>query len=332
MNIIVDAMGGDNAPHEIVKGSIQALNDFSDITLTFTGDETKIKEELAKYTFDSAKVSIVHTTQLIEMCDTAIKAIKEKSDSSMMVGLNLLAQDKNAIFISAGSTGALVSGATLIVKRIDGIKRPALAPIIPAKTGEVLLIDCGANVDCKPIYLYQFAIMGSIYMHKVYGKENPKIGLINNGLEESKGNELTKEAYKLLKNAPINFVGNAEGRELLSGAFDVIVCDGFTGNILLKFLEGSAKTILSMLKVFILESLSSKIGSVFMKGAFLKLKKKMDYKEHGGALLLGLNGGVVKAHGSSDSLAIYNSVANARKFLIGNVVEEIKKDVAEVTK
>ncbi|MEG1392827.1 MAG: phosphate acyltransferase PlsX [Christensenellaceae bacterium] len=330
MNIIMDAMGGDHAPREIVTGAVEAINKFSDIQITLTGDKKAIEEVLADMDYDKSRLSMIHTTQIIEMEDSPVKAIKEKTDSSMVVALRELSCGNAQMMISAGSTGALVAGATLIVKRIKGIKRPALAPVLPTKTGEVLLIDCGANVDCKPQYLNQFGIMGSIYMQKVFGINTPKVGLINNGAEEEKGNELTKEAYQLLKEAPINFVGNAEGRDLLSGQFDVLVCDGFTGNIVLKFVEGCAKTILGMLKGYVLESTKAKIGSLFMKGAFSKLKKKMDYKEYGGALLLGLTGGVMKAHGSSDAKAIFNSIENARKFIAGDVVEMIAREVSKI--
>ncbi|MEG2957085.1 MAG: phosphate acyltransferase PlsX [Christensenellaceae bacterium] len=330
MNIIMDAMGGDHAPREIVMGAVEAVNKFSDIQITLTGDKKAIEEVLADMDYDKGRLSMIHTTQIIEMEDSPVKAIKEKTDSSMVVALRELSCGNAQMMISAGSTGALVAGATLIVKRIKGIKRPALAPVLPTKTGEVLLIDCGANVDCKPQYLNQFGIMGSIYMQKVFGINTPKVGLINNGAEEEKGNELTKEAYQLLKEAPINFVGNAEGRDLLSGQFDVLVCDGFTGNIVLKFVEGCAKTILGMLKGYVLESTKAKIGSLFMKGAFSKLKKKMDYKEYGGALLLGLTGGVMKAHGSSDAKAIFNSIENARKFIAGDVVEMIAREVSKI--
>ncbi|MEF9863486.1 MAG: phosphate acyltransferase PlsX [Christensenellaceae bacterium] len=330
MNIIMDAMGGDHAPREIVTGAVEAINKFSDIQITLTGDKKAIEEVLADMDYDKSRLSMIHTTQIIEMEDSPVKAIKEKADSSMVVALRELSCGNAQMMISAGSTGALVAGATLIVKRIKGIKRPALAPVLPTKTGEVLLIDCGANVDCKPQYLNQFGIMGSIYMQKVFGINTPKVGLINNGAEEEKGNELTKEAYQLLKEAPINFVGNAEGRDLLSGQFDVLVCDGFTGNIVLKFVEGCAKTILGMLKGYVLESTKAKIGSLFMKGAFSKLKKKMDYKEYGGALLLGLTGGVMKAHGSSDAKAIFNSIENARKFIAGDVVEMIAREVSKI--
>lgn len=328
MNIIIDAMGGDHAPSSVVQGSLLALAEFDDISITLTGDKQAIEQVLAGNQYPQERLTIVHTTQIIEMDDSPVKAIKEKKDSSMVVAMKLLGETPDAMLISAGSTGALVAGATLIVKRLEGIKRPALAPVLPSMTGQVLLIDCGANVDCKPQYLNQFGIMGSIYMNKVFGISAPKVGLINNGGEAEKGNELTKAAYQLLQDAPINFVGNAEGRDLLSGNFDVLVCDGFTGNIVLKFLEGSAKTILGMLKGYIMESGKAKFGYIFMKNAFGNLKKKMDYKEYGGSLLLGLRGGVMKAHGSSDEKAMYSSIRAARKFLQGNVVQEIKEEIS----
>jgi len=327
MKIIIDAMGGDNAPDAIVKGCVTAMNEFDDISVVMTGDREAIGRALSGLSFDEGRLEIIHTTQVIDMADSPVKALKEKTDSSLVVALNMLAKMPDAMLISAGSTGALVAGATLIVKRVVGIKRPALAPVLPTRTGEVLLIDCGANVDCKPQYLAQFGLMGSIYMNKVMGVDNPRVGLINNGSEAEKGNELTKEAYKQLAQSPVNFVGNAEGRDLLSGDYDVLVCDGFTGNIVLKFLEGCAGTILGMLKGFIMESLASNIGAAFMKGSFRKLKKKMDYKEYGGALLLGINGGVMKAHGSSDEMAIYKSLAAARKFLQGDVVNVIREEI-----
>lgn len=327
MDIIIDAMGGDDAPKAEVLGALRALREFEDVNFIFTGDKNAVENVLSAHTYDKNRIKIIHTTQVIEMNDPPVKSIKEKTNSSMVVALNELSKYPGGMMISAGCTGALVAGATLIVKRIPGIKRPALAPVLPSKTGKVLLIDGGANVDCKPKYLEQFAVMGSIYMNKVYGIDSPKVGLVNNGEEEEKGSELTKEAFQLIKNAPVNFAGNAEGRELLSGDFDVIVCDGFTGNIILKFLEGCASTILGMLKMYIKESFASKIGAVFMKGAFGKLKKKMDYKETGGALLLGLRGGVVKAHGSSDEVAVFNAIKNARSFILGNVVDEIKKSL-----
>lgn len=330
MRIIIDAMGGDHAPQEIVAGVLAAMEKFEDTSFLLTGDEDKIRALLGGQKYDSARMEIVPTTQVIEMDDSPVKALKEKKDSSMVVALNLLAEKKGEMLISAGCTGALVAGSTLIVKRLPGIKRPALAPVLPTQTGEVLLIDGGANADCKPQYLQQFGVMGSIYMQKVFGLAAPRVALVNNGAEEEKGSELTKKAYQLLKRAPIHFVGNAEGRELLSGDFDVLVCDGFTGNIVLKFLEGCAKTILGMLKVYVKESGSAKFGYLFMKGAFSRLKQKMDYKEHGGALLLGLNGGVMKAHGSSDRQAIFHAIAAARKFIAGDVVGAIGQEISKL--
>ncbi|MEG0256933.1 MAG: phosphate acyltransferase PlsX [Christensenella sp.] len=330
MKIIIDAMGGDHAPEEIIDGVLAALNEWADTAFLLTGDKDKIEALLEKQQYDKARVEIIHTTQVIEMDDSPVKALKEKKDSSMVVALNALAEGKGEMMISAGCTGALVAGGTLIVKRLPGIKRPALAPVLPSQAGEVLLVDAGANADCKPQYLQQFGVMGSIYMQKVFGIKKPNVALINNGAEEEKGSELTKKAHMLLKAAPINFVGNAEGRDLLNGDYDVLVCDGFTGNIVLKFLEGCAKTILGMLKGYIKESTSAKVGSLFMKGAFSKLKKKMDYKEYGGALLLGLNGGVMKAHGSSDKVAIFHAISAARKFIAGNVVEVIKQEIAKI--
>lgn len=331
MKIIIDAMGGDHAPEEIVAGVAMALREFPDTSFVLTGDRERIETLLEKQEgYDKGRVEVIHTTQVIEMDDAPVKALKEKKDSSMVAALTALSEGKGQMMISAGCTGALVAGATLIVKRMEGIKRPALAPVLPSQTGEVLLIDGGANADCKPQYLQQFGVMGSIYMQKVFGLEEPNVALINNGAEEEKGSELTKKAYQLLKEAPIHFVGNAEGRDLLSGDYDVLVCDGFTGNIVLKFLEGCAKTILGMLKGYIKESGSAKVGALFMKGAFSKLKKKMDYKEYGGALLLGLNGGVMKAHGSSDETAVFHAISAARKFIEGDVVQVIRQEIAKL--
>lgn len=328
MRIILDAMGGDNAPQAIVEGGLKALEDFDDIEITLCGNKADIEPLIADSGKLRGRMEIENAPDIIDMCDAPVKAIKEKPDSSMVCALRLLSQNNDAMLISAGNTGALVAGATLIVKRIKGIKRPALAPILPTKKGPVLLVDGGANVDCKPAYLLQFALMGSIYMRRVFDLAEPRIGLVNNGSEPGKGDALTKAAYELLSQSSLNFSGNAEGRELLSGEYDVIVCDGFLGNILLKFLEGCAGTLLSMLKSYIIASSSAKFGYVFMKNAFRKFRKKMDYKEYGGALLLGVNGGVMKAHGSSDSVAIYHAIAASRKFLSAGVVNGIKDEIS----
>jgi len=332
MEIIIDAMGGDHAPYEIVKGALLGLETFPDIRIKLTGDPKMIEEITSGIPHDAARLSVVPTTQVIEMDDSPVKVLKEKPDSSMVVAFHELSKTPGGIMMSAGLTGALVAGGTLLVGRIRGVKRPALTPVLPAKTGKVLLIDGGANADCKPMYLNQFGIMGSIYMNKVLGIENPRVALVNNGSEPEKGSELTKEAYKLLEKAPINFVGNVEGRDLLSGDYDVLVCDGFTGNIILKNVEGSAKLILGMMKEYIKESGAAKLGAVLMKGVFSKLKKKMDYKEVGGSLLLGLKGGVMKMHGSSDAHAVLSAVKIARDFILGDVVNVIEQEIQAVPK
>ncbi|MEZ4357133.1 MAG: phosphate acyltransferase PlsX [Eubacteriales bacterium] len=331
MNIILDAFGGDNAPKAIVEGAVQAVNAYSDIKVILTGKEELIKEELALYNYDRSKIQVVNATQVIDMAESPVEAIKRKNDSSLVVGFNLLKEGKGQAFITAGSTGATVAGATLIVRRIKGVKRPALAPVMPTTKGTgVLLIDCGANVDCKPSYLAQFAQMGSIYMSKAQGVLNPRVGLLNNGAEEEKGNMLTKEAYAILKGMPLNFVGNVEARNVNSGDYDVVACDGFAGNIALKMMEGAAQTITSMLKEELYKNFKSKIGALLAKGAFRRLKKRMDYTEYGGALLLGVNGCVIKAHGSSNARAIKSAVNQAREFIIGDLVNIIKEEITKV--
>ena len=243
----------------------------------------------------------------------------------------MLRDGEGEAFITAGSTGATIAGATLIVKRLPGVKRPALAPLLPTKAGtKALLIDCGANAECRPSYLAQFALMGSIYMEKVEGVKSPRVGLVNNGAEAEKGNELTKAAYKKIEAMPVNFVGNAEGRDLVSGDYDVLVCDGFTGNVILKFMEGLGSALFSMLKQELGASLRTKIGAAFAMPAFKRFKKQMDYTEYGGALLLGVRGGVVKAHGSSNAKAIRSTLRQAAGFIGGDVVGVIKQEISKV--
>ena len=330
MKILIDAMGGDNAPKCVIEGALQAISQEDDFNIILVGKQEVLSEMLSKYSYDSERIEILPASEVVEMCDTPTDAIRKKTDSSMVVGLNALVEGKGDIFISAGNTGALVAGSTLLVKRMPGIKRPPIATQLPTRTGSVLLLDAGANADCKPAYLEQFALMGSIYMNKVVGVENPRVGLVNNGAEEEKGSLLTKEAYQHLKALPINFVGNAEGRELIGGDFDVIVTDGFTGNIILKFLEGTASLIISELKKAIMGSAKSKFGGLFIKDSLRAFKKKFDYTEYGGALLLGLKKGVIKAHGSSDAKAISSAVLVARKFVFSQVVEEIQTEIAKL--
>ncbi len=326
-------MGGDHAPAAIVEGCVTALKTFSDIEIILTGKQEIIEAELVRLNADQKRITIVNAREVIEMAEKPVAAIKQKKDSSMVRGFELLRDKECDAFITAGSTGAMLAGATLIVRRIKGVARPALAPVLPTRDGACLLIDCGANADCKPSYLAQFGVMGSIYMKAVLGVENPRVGLINNGEEEEKGSMLTKAAYPLLaEEKSINFTGNVEGREILSGDFDVVVADGFVGNIVLKFLEGVAATITGMLKDELMADVTSKIGAAISKPAFKRFKKRMDYTEHGGALLLGINGGVIKAHGSSNAKAIASAVRQARQFIVSGVVERIKNDIAKENK
>lgn len=326
--IVLDAMGGDNAPRAIIEGALDALRAQADIQLTLVGKQEMIEEHIAAADVRE-RISVVDAREEIEMAEPPVKAVRTKKDSSMVVGLNLIAAGEGDVFVTAGSTGATIAGATTILRRVKGVLRPALAPVLPSAEKPYLLIDCGANVDCKPAFLKQFGVMGSIYMEHVMGVPNPKVGLINNGAEEEKGCALTKEAYGLLQDAGINFTGNIEGRDIMLGACDVVVCDGFVGNVLMKFLEGCGTALMQMLKQELFASTRTKLGAALAKPAFRNFKKQMDYTEYGGALLLGVNGGVVKAHGSSNAKAMKNAILQARTFAAGQVVERIKQKLAE---
>ena len=326
MRIIIDAMGGDKAPEEIVKGCVLALKEY-DTEITLVGDKTKIEKLLANESYDKKRINIVHSTEIITYDESPTLAIRRKKDSSMVVGMRMVRDGQGDAFISAGSTGALLAGGLFIIGRIDGIDRPGLAPILPGKNGPFMLIDVGANAECKVQNILQFATMGEIYIEKILNKNNPKIALANIGVEEEKGTEFTKECYKLLKSKKSNFVGNIEGREILDGNVDVIVCDGFTGNIILKTFEGSVATIFGILKEEIMSSLRTKIGGLLLKPVFSKFKKKFDYTEYGGAILLGLKSPVIKAHGSSNANAIKNAIKQAVLSVQGNIVEIIKNEI-----
>lgn len=327
MRIAVDAMGGDRGLEVTIKGSIDATDELG-VNIILVGKSDLIEEELSKYNYDSSKVEIVDAKDIITNDDEPAMAIRKKKESSMVIGLNLLKEKYVDAFISAGNTGALLSGGTLIVKRIKGIERPALATVYPTKKGVSLLLDVGANADCKPRYLQQFAIMGSIYSKEVLNKSNPKVGLVNIGTERSKGNELTKETYDLLeKTENINFYGNIEGRDLPEGEIDVLVCDGFVGNIILKLTEGLGLSIFSMLKEVFMKSFKSKLAALLLKPGLKKFKKKLDYTEYGGAPLLGVKGAVIKAHGSSDEVAIKNAIKQAKLFLENEVLEKIEEKI-----
>lgn len=325
MKIAVDAFGGDNAPEEIIKGAVMAVNKFGcDVVLT--GDEKTIKAILLKEEYPKEKITIKHASEVVENNESATLSIRRKKDSSMVVALNLVKDKEADAVVSAGNTGAYLTGAFTVLGRIKGIKRPALAPCMPNKNGMSVIIDSGANVDCKPEYLVQFAHMGSIYSENVLGVKSPKVGLVNIGIEEKKGNSLVKEAYSLLKNeSNINFIGNVEAREVPSGSADVLVCDGFSGNIVIKLIEGVAITLFDMLKGVFYKNIITKIAALILKPGLKTVKKSMDASEYGGAPLLGVNGPVIKAHGNSDAKSIQNAIKSAMLFAETNVNEKIRE-------
>lgn len=329
MKIIVDGMGGDNSPIEIVKGSVDAVIEYG-IDIIIVGDQIRITEELSKYNYPKEKIEIMNSSQIINNEDDPALAIRRKKDSSMVVGLRALDNGVGDGFLSAGSTGALLAGGLFIIKRIEGIDRAALASLYPHINGLSLLVDAGANVDCKPEYLKQFGVMGSIYMEHVMDINKPKVGLVNIGTEEGKGNTLTKEAYELLKNSPINFIGNVEARQLPTGDADVILCDGFVGNVILKLTEGMAISIFAYLKEIFLRNIGTKLGALLLKPGLKELKGKMDYREYGGAPLLGTRKPIVKAHGSSDALAIKNAIRQLINFIDKDVINIITKNINNI--
>lgn len=327
MKIAVDGMGGDNAPKSNVEGCVNAIKEYG-VDIIITGDKEILEKEFSKYDFDKSKLEIIHTTEVVTNEDKPVEAIRSKKDSSMVVALKLVKEKKADAVISAGNTGALLTGGLLVVGRIKGIDRPCLCPAIPnVKMGMTLIADGGANADCKPINLVQFAGMSNIYAKKVLGLTSPKISIANIGSEEGKGNDITKKSYEEIKKLDLNFIGNIEARDLINGVTDIIVCDGFTGNILLKSAEGVAMSVMKLIKETLLSSTKGKIGAMFIKNDMQKLKSMMDYSEYGGAPLLGVNGGVIKAHGSSDSVAIKNAINQGIKFAKGNVLEDIKSFV-----
>lgn len=332
MKIVVDIFGGDNSPQALVKGCVDAMKDVQDLCIVMVGDESKINEELKQYAYDTARVEIYDAKDVITNDDVPTTAIKTKKESSLVKALELLkSRDDIAGMVSAGSTGAVLTGGIFKVGRLKSVARPALAPILPTKPGgSVCLIDCGANVDCRPEFLTQFALMGSCYMKAVYGIENPRVGLVSVGVEDKKGNELTKAAFQQLKASPIHFVGNMEARDALSGNYDVLVCDGFVGNVLLKSVEGTAGMVMSMLKKAIMGSASAKFGSLFMKKAFKRLKTDMDYNTKGGAPFLGVEKIIVKAHGGSNDVAVKAAVLQVVKMAKNHLVENIKTEMEKL--
>ena len=312
--VILDAMGGDNAPEEIVKGAAMALAQKSDLTLVLTGDKARIDACLAKEKYDTARLSVVHCTEVITNDDAPTVAIRQKKDSSLVVALNMLKEDETAAaFVSAGSTGAVLAGALLRVGRIRGVSRPAVCPAFPtAAGGRVYIVDAGANAECKPVNLVHFALMGAAYAEAA-GVKAPRVGLVSNGTEEHKGDPLHQEAFALLKQTPgIRFVGNVEGRDIMSGEIDVAVCDGFSGNVAIKASEGCALAMLKIIKQNIAASFWAKLGyALFMRGAFKKIKKVMDYGQYGGAVLVGISKVIVKSHGASKATSVCASLLQA---------------------
>lgn len=326
--VAVDAMGGDNAPSEIVKGVVEAVTENSKIKVYLTGRQDDIKRELVQYTYNREQIEIINATEVIETAEPPVMAIRKKKDSSIVVALNLVKNGVCDAFVSAGSSGAVLVGGQLIVGRIKGIERPPLAPLIPTETGCSLLIDCGANVDARPSHLVQFAKMGSVYMESVMGVTNPKVAIVNIGAEEEKGNALVKETFPLLKNCPeINFIGSIEARDIPTGYADVIVCEAFAGNIILKLYEGVGATLIKKVKTGMMTSLRSKIGALLVKPALKKTLKGFSLEEYGGAPLLGLNGLVVKTHGSSKAVEIKNSILQCVTFKEQKINEKIQEKV-----
>lgn len=338
MVILLDAMGGDNAPDANIKGAVKAINQI-EAEVVLIGNEDiinkKIKEFYGKDSVSdiSPRLKIHNTTETIEMEDIPTHAIKNKKDSSMVVGFNMLKEGKGDVFISAGNSGALLTGATLLVGRIKGVDRPALAGILPSYKSRLVLMDCGANTNCKPINLLQFAQMASIYLETTIGVKNPKVGLLNIGTEETKGNELMKESYQLLKaraqELNINFIGNVEGRDAFTGNVDIVVTDGFTGNIFLKAIEGLGKFVKRTLSESLKRNLLSKIAAIPSLPAINRFAKTVDYKEYGGALFLGVKKPVVKAHGSSDEKLFEFTIKQAEQFVKNKAVEKLTEEFSK---
>lgn len=328
IKIAVDAMGGDYAPSEMVKGAVEALKKKEQVSIILVGQEDKVKKELDNYSYPEDRLSIVHASEVIETEEPPVNAIRKKKDSSIVVGMNLVKRQEADAFVSAGSSGAILVGGQVIVGRIKGVERPPLAPLIPTERGVSLLIDCGANVDARPSHLVQFARMGSIYMEHVIGIKHPRVAIINIGAEEEKGNALVKETFPLLKACnDINFIGSIEAREIPHGGADVIVSEAFVGNVILKLYEGVGATMLSMVKKGMMSSLRSKIGALLVKPALKETMKAFDASQYGGAPLLGLKGLVVKTHGNSRANEVCNSIIQCVTFKEQQINEKIKESL-----
>lgn len=326
--VVLDAMGGDNAPEEIVKGAVDALGREASLHIVLVGRKEDIDRELAKYSYDKNRIEVVHAEEVIETAEPPVNAIRKKKDSSIVVGMKMVKEGQADAFVSAGSSGAILVGGQVIVGRIKGVERPPLAPLIPTEKGVSLLVDCGANVDARPSHLVQFAKMGSIYMEHVMGIKNPTVGIVNIGAEEEKGNALVKETYPLLKECKdINFIGSIEAREIPSGAADVIVCEAFVGNVILKLYEGLSSTLIGVIKTGLMSTLKSKIGAALALPALKNTLKTFDASAYGGAPLLGLKGLVVKTHGSAKAIEIKNSIIQCASFKEQDISGKIQANI-----
>ncbi|HJA72503.1 MAG TPA: phosphate acyltransferase PlsX [Candidatus Lachnoclostridium stercoravium] len=332
VKVAVDAMGGDNAPSEIVKGAVEAVKERKDISVVLVGNQPIVEEELAKYQYPKEQIEIRHASEVILTEEPPVNAIRSKKDSSIVVSMKMVKAGEADAFVSAGSSGAILVGGQVIVGRNKGVERPPLAPLIPTEKGVSLLIDCGANVDARPSHLVQFAKMGSIYMEHVVGIKNPTVAIVNIGAEEEKGNALVKETFPLLKECKdINFIGSIEAREIPHGGADVVVCEAFVGNVILKLYEGVGATLLSKVKEGMMSSLRSKIGALLVKPALKATLKSFDASRYGGAPLLGLKGLVVKTHGNSTANEVRNSILQCVTFKEQAINEKIRESLAAET-
>ncbi len=328
MKIIVDGFGGDNAPLEIIKGAVMATQEL-DIDIILTGDVEEMKKVADEENISLDRIELVNATQVIDMHDDSMAVIKEKKDSSMAVGLSLLAKGQGDAFVSAGNSGALTVGATMITKRIKGIKRAAFAPVMPTTQGFAMLLDSGANVDCRAEMLLQFGLMGSIYMEKVMKVKSPRVGLANVGTEETKGTQLQLDAYALLKNSDLNFIGNVEGRDIPMHGCDVLVADGFTGNLIIKTYEGVALALMGKIKDMFSKNAKTKLAAALVMSDLKNMKKQFDYNEYGGSAILGISKPVFKCHGSAKAKTLKSTIGLAKQYVEGNVTQEIEKALAK---
>lgn len=328
MKVAVDAMGGDHGPAAVVEGCVQASSSLG-IPIILVGDKARIEAELSKYTVDSLDISIRHTTQEVTMGESPIKAIRSKRDSSLRVCFELVKSGEASAVVTAGNSGAAMAAGILLLKKIKGVERPAIAVAVPTKKAPAVLLDVGGNVDCKPLHIVQFAIMGDVYARYVLKKSRPRVGLLSNGEEEGKGNELTRESHVYIKKLPLNYIGYVEGRDIYKGDVDVVVADGFVGNVVLKLSEGLVEAVSSMLKEEIASSFLAKVGYMLARGAFERFKKKVDYAEYGGAPLLGINGICMISHGRSSPKAIKNAVTRAYEYSVGKVNDHLREEIAD---